>query len=133
MSSDSDNQINQSDISRKRRHSLRWQIMSIAAIGTLGFFIFLAVTLSESKDRADLLKNIRDVRYPAQEKLLAAHHGLEYIDSNLEQAIATSNANLLDHTMTLAVNLFLLFRFKSLQAHFSQEKTRDVIERLPRE
>lgn len=102
MSSDSDNQINQSDISRKRRHSLRWQIMSIAAIGTLGFFIFLAVTLSESKDRADLLKNIRDVRYPAQEKLLAAHHGLEYIDSNLEQAIATSNANLLDHTMTLA-------------------------------
>ena len=102
MSSDSDKHLFQSDKPHKRRHSLRWQIMSIAMIGTFGFFVFLAVMLAESKDRADLLKNIRDVRYPAQEKLLAAHHGLEYIDSSMEQAIATSNARLLDHTMTLA-------------------------------
>jgi len=87
---------------RRRRRSLGWQIMSIAAIGTFGFFVFLSVTLKESKERADLLTEIRDVRYPAQEKLLAAHHGLEYIDSNLEQAIATSNASLLEHSMTLA-------------------------------
>ena len=102
MSSDSDKELFQSDKPRKRRHSLRWQIMSIAMIGTFGFFVFLAVMLAESKDRADLLKNIRDVRYPAQEKLLAAHHGLKYIDSSMEQAIASSNARMLDHTMTLA-------------------------------
>lgn len=93
---------NRSDKPRKRRRSLRWQIMSIAIIGTLGFFVFLAVMLAESKDRADLLKNIRDVRYPVQEKLLAAHHSLKFINSNIEQAIATSNPGLLDHTMTLA-------------------------------
>lgn len=102
MSSDSEKELFQSDKPRKRRHSLRWQIMSIAMIGTFGFFVFLAVMLAESKDRADLLKNIRDVRYPAQEKLLAAHHGLKYIDSSMEQAIASSNARMLDHTMTLA-------------------------------
>ena len=102
MSPDTDKHIFRLDKPRKRRHSLRWQIMSIALIGTFGFFVFLAITLAESKDRADLLKNIRDVRYPAQEKLLAAHHGLEYIDSSMEQAIASSNSRLLDHTMTLA-------------------------------
>ncbi len=99
---DADKHTIRSDNPRRRRHSLRWQIMSIAVIGTLGFFAFLAIMLAESKDRADLLKNIRDVRYPTQEKLLAAHHSLEFIDSNIEHAIATSNANLLDHTMTLA-------------------------------
>lgn len=102
MSSDINKSVTQSDQRRERRHSLRWQILSIAMIGTLGFFVFLAVILVESKDRADLLKEIRDVRYPTQEKLLAAHHGLEYIDSNIEQAIATSSAPLLEHTMTLA-------------------------------
>ncbi len=76
--------------------------MSNASIGTLGFMIYLAVTLAESNDRADLLKDIRDNRYPAQEKLRGAHHGLEHIDSRIEQAFATSNSKLLDHTMVLA-------------------------------
>lgn len=105
MSSDSKNTNADKHVADRRlgrRHSLRWQILSIAVIGTLGCFVFLAVMLAESKGRADLLKDIRDTRYPAQERLIAAHHGLEFIDSNIEQAIATSNASLLDHSMTLA-------------------------------
>jgi len=102
MPSIPNNKSNHVEKRQKRRHSLRWQILSIAVIGTLGSFVFLALMLVDSKDRADLLKDIRDTRYPAQEKLVAAHHGLEFIDSNLEQAIATSNSSLLEHSMTLS-------------------------------
>ena len=98
----SDHNYNQSDNRRKLFHSLRWQILSIAVIGTLGFFVFLAVMLTESKDSADLLRDIRDTRYPVQERLIAAHHGLQAIDSNIEQAIATSSSSLLDHSMALS-------------------------------
>lgn len=87
---------------RKTRHTLRWRILSIAAVGTLGFFVFLAVILGDSKDNADLLKEIRDTRYPVQENLLAALNGLETIDSNLEHAFISSNSALLDHSMLLA-------------------------------
>ncbi len=87
---------------RRTRRTLRWQILSIAIIGTLGFFLYLAVTLLEAKDRADLLMDIRDTRYPAQENLLAALHGLEFIDSTLEHAFISSNSSLLDHSMILA-------------------------------
>ncbi len=87
---------------RKTRHTLRWQILSIAAVGTLGFFVFLIVILGDSKDNADLLKEIRDTRYPVQENLLAALNGLETIDSNLEHAFISSNNALLDHSMLLA-------------------------------
>lgn len=87
---------------RKPRHTLRWQILSIAAIGTLGFFVFLAVMLGDSKKNADLLKEIRDTRYPVQEALLAALNGLETIDSNLEHAFISANASLLDTSMVQA-------------------------------
>lgn len=87
---------------RKPRRPLRYQILSIAAIGTLGFFAFLFVMLTESKDRADLLKEIRDVRHPVQENLLAALHDLQFIDSDLEQALFFSNKALLDHSEILA-------------------------------
>jgi len=98
----SDPIYNQSDKRRRLFHSLRWQILSIAVIGTFGFFIFLAVMLTESKDRADLLKDVRDTHYPVQEKLIVAHYGLQSIDSNIEQAIATSSSSLLDHSMALS-------------------------------
>ncbi len=98
----SDHIYNQSDKRRRLFNSLRWQILSIAVIGTLGFFAFLAVMLAESKDRADLLMEIRDSRYPVQEKLIVAHHGLQSIDSNIEQAIASSSSSLLDHSMALS-------------------------------
>ena len=98
-----DNNFRYSEGDRRRpRRPLRWQILSIAIIGTLGFFLYLAVTLLEAKDRADLLKDIRDYRYPAQENLLAALHGLEFIDSSLEHAFISSNSSLLDHSMILA-------------------------------
>ena len=97
----SDHIHNQTD-KRRLFRSLRWQILSIAVIGTFGFFIFLGVMLTESKDRADLLKDVRDTHYPVQEKLIVAHHGLEAIDSKIEQAIATSNISLLDHSMALS-------------------------------
>ncbi len=87
---------------RSSRRTLRWQILSIAAVGTLGFFVFLAVMLGESKDNADLLKEIRDTRYPVQENLLTALNELETIDSNLEHAFISSNSALLDHSMILA-------------------------------
>ena len=87
---------------RKTRRSLRLQIMSIAVVGTLGFFVFLFVMLSASKQRADLLTQIRDTRYPVQENLQAAVHNLKFIDSNVEQAIFSSNIALLDHSMILA-------------------------------
>jgi len=83
-------------------YTLRLRILSIAAVGTLGFFVFLAVMLSDSKKNADLLKEIRDTRYPVQENLLAALNGLETIDSNLEHAFISSNSALLDHSMILA-------------------------------
>ena len=98
----SDPIYNQSDKRRRLFRSLRWQILSIAVIGTFGFFIFLAVMLTESKDRADLLKDVRDTHYPVQEKLIVAHYGLQSIDSNIEQAIATSSSSLLDHSMALS-------------------------------
>ncbi len=87
---------------RKPRRSLRYQILSIAVIGTLGFFAFLFVMLAESKDRADLLKEIRDIRYPVQENLIAALHDLKFIDSDLDQATFSSNEALLGHSMLLA-------------------------------
>ena len=76
--------------------------MSIAVVGTLGFFVFLFVMLSASKERADLLMQIRDSRYPVQEYLQDAVHNLKFIDSNIEQAIFSSNRDLLDHSMILA-------------------------------
>ena len=88
--------------SRPLRRSLRLQILSIAAIGTLGIFVFLAVMLAASKERADLLKEIRDVRYPVQESLLAALNNLEFIDSNIDQSIFSSNHSLLEHSDILA-------------------------------
>ena len=101
--STSDNHFRYSESDRRRtRRPLRWQILSIAIIGTLGFFLYLAVTLLEAKDRADLLKDIRDYRYPAQENLLAALHGLKFIDSSLDHAFISSNSSLLDHSMILA-------------------------------
>jgi len=86
----------------KPRRSLRIQILSIALIGTLGFVIFLGSALNEAKDRAGLLKEIRDVRYPVQESLLAALNNLEFIDSNIEQSMSSSNRALLSHSMVLA-------------------------------
>jgi len=76
--------------------------MSIAVVGTLGFFVFLFVMLSASKQRADLLMQIRDSRYPVQEYLQDAVHNLKFIDSNIEQAIFSSNSDLLDHSMILS-------------------------------
>ena len=93
---------NQNQERRKNRHSLRLQIMSIAVLGTLGFFLFLFVMLSASKERADLLTQIRDTRYPVQENLQAALHNLKFIDSDIEQAIFSANTALLDHSMILA-------------------------------
>ncbi len=87
---------------RKAYYTLRWRILSIAVVGTVGFILFLAVLLSESKDNADLLQEIRDVRYPVQESLVAAFNELEAIDSNLEHAFISSNTSLLDHSMQLA-------------------------------
>lgn len=87
---------------RKTKRTLRWQILSIAIVGSLGFLIFLVVMLGGSKENADLLKEIRDTRYPVQENLLAALNELETIDSNLEHAFISSNAALLDHSMLLA-------------------------------
>jgi len=87
---------------RKHRQTLRWQIQSIAIIGVLGFFVFLAVMLSESKDRADLLQDIKDVRYPMQQSLLAASHELDFIQSSLEHAVISSDTTLLDNAMGIA-------------------------------
>jgi predicted signal transduction protein with EAL and GGDEF domain len=103
MSSD-DMNFNDPPASRHRgpRDTLRWRILSIAVVGTVGFMLFLAVMLSESKDSADLLQEIRDVRYPVQENLVAALNELESIDNNLDHAFITSNAALLDHSMLLA-------------------------------
>jgi len=87
---------------RKPLRSLRTQILSIAVIGTLGLFLFLAITLFDSKDHADLLKDIRDIDYPIQENLIAALHDLKFIDSDIEQASLSANTALLDHSMILA-------------------------------
>jgi predicted signal transduction protein with EAL and GGDEF domain len=87
---------------RKAHYTLRWRILSIAVVGTVGFILFLVVLLSESKDNADLLQEISDIRYPVQENLVAAFNELEAIDSNLEHAFISSNTSLLDHSMQLA-------------------------------
>lgn len=87
---------------RRAHYTLRWRILSIAVVGTVGFILFLVVLLSESKDNANLLQEIRDVRYPVQESLVAAFNELEAIDSNLEHAFISSNTSLLDHSMQLA-------------------------------
>ncbi len=83
-------------------NTLRWRILSIAVVGTVGFMLFLFVMLGVSKQNADLLREIRDTRYPVQENLVAALNELETIDSNLEHAFITANATLLDHSMLLA-------------------------------
>lgn len=115
---------------RRTRRPLRWQILSIAIIGTLGFFLYLAVTLLESKDRADLLKDIRDYRYPAQENLLAALHGLEFIDSNLEHAFISSNSSLLDHSMILANQFRGNLHKAMVLEHQSSEQINLILERF---
>lgn len=84
---------------RKHRQSLSWQIQSMAIIGVLGFFVFLAVMLGESKDRAYLLQNIKNIRYPMQQSLLAASHELAFIHSNLEHAVISRDTALLDNAM----------------------------------
>jgi len=84
----------------------------------------------EAKDRADLLKDIRDIRYPAQENLLAALHGLEFIDSSLEHAFISSNSALLDHSMILA-NQFRGNLHKALVLeHESSEELNLILDRF---
>ncbi|OED37445.1 hypothetical protein AB833_23795 [Chromatiales bacterium (ex Bugula neritina AB1)] len=111
---------------RKTRRPLSWQILSIAVIGTLGFIIFLTVMLTESKGRADLLKDIRDTRYPVQENLLSALNLLETIDSNLEHAFIASNPTLLDHSMTMAAQ----FRAQLNQVILLERGTAEEINRI---
>lgn len=114
-------------IGRPLRRPLRLQILSIAAIGTLGIFVFLAVMLTASKERADLLKEIRDVRYPVQESLLAALNNLEFIDSNIDQSIFSSNHSLLEHSNILA-SQFRAHLHKTMVLEHSQAE--DVSELL---
>ena len=45
---------------------------------------------------------IRNISYPVQENLQDALHNLKFIDSDMEQAIFSSNRALLDHSMILA-------------------------------
>ncbi|MEM7256209.1 MAG: EAL domain-containing protein [Pseudomonadota bacterium] len=111
---------------RLAHNTLRWRILSIAIVGTLGFMLFLAVMLSSSKDNADLLQEIRDTRYPVQENLVAALNELETIDSNLEHAFITSNAALLDHSMLLAAQ----FRAHLHQAMVLESEQREMITAL---
>lgn len=106
--------------------TLRWRILSIAVVGTLGFMLFLVVMLSSSKDNADLLRQIRDTRYPVQENLVAALNELETIDSNLEHAFITSNAALLDHSMLLAAQ----FRAHLHQVMVLEAEQRELITAL---
>ena len=114
-------------IGRPLRRPLRLQILSIAAIGTLGIFVFLAVMLTASKERADLLKEIRDVRYPVQESLLAALNNLEFIDSNIDRSIFSSNHSLLEHSNILA-SQFRAHLHKTMVLEHSQAE--DVSELL---
>lgn len=115
---------------RRTRRPLRWQILSIAIIGTLGFFLYLAVTLLEAKDRADLLKDIRDFRYPAQEHLLAALHGLEFIDSSLEHAFISSNSSLHEHSMILANEFRANLHKAMILEHSSSQQIKVILERF---
>lgn len=115
---------------RRNRRPLRWQILSIAIIGTLGFFLYLGVTLMEAKDRADLLMDIRDYRYPAQENLLAALHGLEFIDSSLEHAFISSNSSLLDHSMILANEFRANLQKAMMLEHESSAQINVILERF---
>ncbi len=66
--------------------SLKWQILSIAIISVVGFFTYFLIMSKELHNHAVMLKEIRDVSYPIQERMLSAHSNLELIHRELSHS-----------------------------------------------
>ncbi len=82
--------------------SLKWRILSMAALSIFSLLGYLGVLYYQTGKSADLLSDIQDKIYPVQEHMLAATHALEFINRELEVAAITGDEDAIESTLPLA-------------------------------
>ena len=81
--------------------SIRWKILVIALIAAIAFASYLGFNLIQANSQAILLEDIRDKRYPLQVKLQEALFSLRLIQTNLQDAVLTGEAESLQQAVLL--------------------------------
>ncbi|HFE31926.1 MAG TPA: methyl-accepting chemotaxis protein [Gammaproteobacteria bacterium] len=83
--------------------SIRYKILSIAAVAIIGFGIYFALNFSVASSNARLLEQMRDMTFPALERSELNLTRLDQITSQLDQAVATEEEEMIeDADQTLA-------------------------------
>ena len=96
--------------------SIRYKILSIAAVAIIGFGVYFALNFSVASSNARLLEQMRDMTFPALERSELNLTRLDQIISQLDQAVATDEEEMIeDADKTLA----------AMQAAFDEIATLD--------
>jgi len=83
--------------------SIRYKILSIAAVAIVGFGIYFALNFSVASSNARLLEQMRDMTFPALERSELNLTRLDQITNQLDQAVATEEEEMIeDADQTLA-------------------------------
>ncbi len=83
--------------------SIRYKILSIAAVAIIGFGVYFALNFSVASSNARLLEQMRDMTFPALERSELNLTRLDQIISQLDQAVATDEEEMIeDADKTLA-------------------------------
>lgn len=82
--------------------SLKWRILSMAALSIFSLLGYLGVLYYETGKSAALLSDIQNETYPIQEHMLAATHALEFVNRELEVAAITGDEDAIHSTLPLA-------------------------------
>ncbi len=96
--------------------SIRYKILSIAAVAIIGFGVYFALNFSVASSNARLLEQMRDMTFPALERSELNLTRLDQVISQLDQAVATDEEEMIeDADKTLA----------AMQAAFDEIATLD--------
>jgi diguanylate cyclase (GGDEF)-like protein len=90
-----------SRISAMNLSSIRWKILVIAFIATIAFAVYLAFNLIQFNYQASELEEIRDKRYPVEEKLQKAFFTLQLMQWKMEDAVVTGELETLVEAVEL--------------------------------
>jgi len=116
----------QSKSHRWNFESLRWRILLIVIVAALGFAVYLAVNLMESRRQASLLEQIQHQRYPLQAELQQAMFSLKQVQAQLEDAVVTGEIENLAEASEFAKQ----FRKSLHTAHTLDVKTQQTVESI---
>ena len=110
--------------------SLKWRILSIAALSIFSLVAYLGVLFVETGKSAALLSDIQNKSYPVQEHMMVATHALDVINRELKIAAITGDEDTIRSTLPLAETYrYELERIVELDTA-NREPIRQLLERF---